>query len=229
MAMPKQYALLAGQPMVERTLSALQRVKRLTATLVVLAPQDASFESLMPDYGGPADWLVRDGGPQGQRRSGRTAPHDRGYFRLEREWRGHDVIELDMEMPVRLVEAHPLIKDGVGKVAVQRGPLIYGFEALDNLGKAAVELGEDPRLQVGERADLLGGVRVVTGQDADGKPVMAVPFYAMANREKTAQEVWVRQRGMKPGDAWWEGRLYRPAHKITVRSVAPGPTQKDGR
>jgi hypothetical protein len=51
----------------------------------------------------------------------------------------------------------------------------------------------------------------------------------MANREKTAQEVWVRQRGMKPGDAWWEGRLYRPAHKITVRSVAPGPTQKDGR
>ncbi len=154
---------------------------------------------------------------------------DRGYFRLEREWRGHDVIELDMEMPVRLVEAHPLIKDSVGKVAVQRGPLIYGFEALDNLGKAAVELGEDPRLQVGERADLLGGVRVVTGQDADGKPVMAVPFYAMANREKTAQEVWVRQRGMKPGDAWWEGRLYRPAHKITVRSVAPGPTQKDGR
>ena len=74
-----------------------------------------------------------------------------------------------------------------------------------------------------------GGVRVVTGQDADGKPVMAVPFYAMANREKTAQEVWVRQRGMKPGDAWWEGHLYRPAHKVTVKGVAPSPTEKDGR
>ncbi len=154
---------------------------------------------------------------------------DRGYFRLEREWHGDDVIELDMEMPVHLVEAHPLIKDCVGKVAVQRGPLIYGFEAMDNQGKATVELGASPRLQVEERAELLGGVRVVTGQDAEGKPVMAVPFYAMANREKTAQEVWVRQRGMKPGDAWWEGHLYRPAHKTTVKSVAPSPTEKDAR
>ena len=100
---------------------------------------------------------------------------------------------------------------------------------MDNQGKAAVELGDNPRFQVGERADLLGGVRVVTGQDAEGKPVMAVPFYAMANREKTAQEVWVRQRGMKPGDAWWEGHLYRPAHKTTTKSIAPSPTEKDAR
>ncbi len=70
---------------------------------------------------------------------------------------------------------------------------------------------------------------MVTGVDADGKPVMAVPFYAMANREKTAQEVWVRQRGMKPVDAWWEGHLYRTAHKVAVKSVAPSPTEKDGR
>ncbi len=154
---------------------------------------------------------------------------DRGYLRLEREWRGDDVVEFNMEMPVRLIEAHPLIKDCVGKAALQRGPLIYGFEGIDNHGKAALELGDSPRFEVEDRPDLLGGIRVVTGWDADGKPIMAVPFFAMANREKTSQEVWTVQRGLKPSDAWWEGRLYRDAHGTMTKSIAPSPTQKDAK
>ena len=154
---------------------------------------------------------------------------DRGYVRLEREWREKEAIEFNMEMPVRLMEAHPLIKDCAGKVALQRGPLIYGFEGMDNQGKAALELGDDPQFQVENRFDLLGGVRVVTGRDAEGKPIMAVPFYAMANRAKTVQEVWTLQRGLKPSDAWWEGRLYRNAHETMIKSVAPSPTEKDAK
>ena len=154
---------------------------------------------------------------------------DRGYIRLEREWRENDVIEFNMERPVRLMEAHPLIKDCAGKVALQRGPLIYGFEGMDNQGKAALELGDHPQFQVENRSNLLGGVRVVTGRDAEGKPIMAVPFFAMANRVKTAQEVWTIQRGLKPSDAWWEGRLYRKAHEAMIKSVAPSPTEKDAK
>ena len=49
---PKQYAPLAGKSMVAHTLAALARVERLTATLVVLAPQDADFERHAPEFSG---------------------------------------------------------------------------------------------------------------------------------------------------------------------------------
>lgn len=122
-----------------------------------------------------------------------------------------------------------MIKDCVGKVALQRGPLVYGFEGLDNHGKAAVELGAQPRLRVEPRGDLLGGVRVITGNDAEGREFVAIPFYAMANRAKSVQEVWVTQRQGKPSNAWWEGRLYRNANETMPEAIAPSPTEKDAR
>jgi 2-C-methyl-D-erythritol 4-phosphate cytidylyltransferase len=63
---PKQYALLDGQTMVARTLRALAAVPRLTATLVVLSPDDAQFELAVPGFaqGEQAlrQWLARSGG-----------------------------------------------------------------------------------------------------------------------------------------------------------------------
>ncbi|MBL9134731.1 MAG: glycoside hydrolase family 127 protein [Verrucomicrobiales bacterium] len=153
----------------------------------------------------------------------------RGYLRLEREWRDNEVIEFAMEMPVQLIEAHPMIRDCAGKVALQRGPLIYGFEGLDNDGKAAVELSDRPQFKVESRPELLGGIRVITGNDAEGRPIVAIPFYAMANRTNSVQEVWISQRGRTPSDAWWEGRLYRNANETKQAAVAPSPTEKDAR
>ena len=59
---PKQYHPVAGRPMVAHTLAALAAVPRLVATLVVLAPQDAQFESLLPDFQGERAWTARCGG-----------------------------------------------------------------------------------------------------------------------------------------------------------------------
>jgi 2-C-methyl-D-erythritol 4-phosphate cytidylyltransferase len=56
---PKQYALLAGRAVVAHTLSALQAVPRLAATLVVLSPEDTQFEQAVPDCGA---WVARSGG-----------------------------------------------------------------------------------------------------------------------------------------------------------------------
>ncbi|MGE5611093.1 MAG: glycoside hydrolase family 127 protein [Bacillota bacterium] len=136
--------------------------------------------------------------------------NERGYLRVERAWNAGDVIELAMEMPVQRMEAHPNIKDCVGKVALQRGPIIYGLEGVDNGGAVNVELGADPGFQVEHRAELLGGVDVIKGTAADGKAFVAIPFYAMANRGKSSQEVWIGQRGMKAKGDWWLGQLYRP-------------------
>ena len=59
---PKQYAPLAGQAMVAHTLAALARVTRLSATLVVLAPQDAQFEQHLPGFESERQWVARCGG-----------------------------------------------------------------------------------------------------------------------------------------------------------------------
>jgi 2-C-methyl-D-erythritol 4-phosphate cytidylyltransferase len=59
---PKQYALLAGRALVAHTLDALQRVPRLRATLVVLAPGDDAFERHVPGFAGERGWVARAGG-----------------------------------------------------------------------------------------------------------------------------------------------------------------------
>jgi 2-C-methyl-D-erythritol 4-phosphate cytidylyltransferase / 2-C-methyl-D-erythritol 2,4-cyclodiphosphate synthase len=59
---PKQYVQLAGRALVAHTLSALQRVPRLHAVLVMLAPDDKAFEREVPDFGGEHAWVVREGG-----------------------------------------------------------------------------------------------------------------------------------------------------------------------
>lgn len=59
---PKQYHTLAGQAVVAHTLAALAQVPRLTATLVVLAPQDDQFELAAPAFGGDRAWMARCGG-----------------------------------------------------------------------------------------------------------------------------------------------------------------------
>ncbi len=60
--LPKQYLALAGRAMVAHTLAALSQVSRIAATLVVLAPHDAQFESLVPAFRGGGCWLARCGG-----------------------------------------------------------------------------------------------------------------------------------------------------------------------
>jgi DUF1680 family protein len=145
-----------------------------------------------------------------------------GYFRLDGIWRAGEVVELTMDMPVRRMVAHRNIRDCRGKVALQRGPLVYGFEGLDNEGNPRVALGAQPGFQTEWRPDFLGGVTVIKGTTAEGKPFTAIPFYTLANRQKSAQEVWVEQRGLALDESWWEGRLYR-----TMEEVTPKP--KDGK
>jgi 2-C-methyl-D-erythritol 4-phosphate cytidylyltransferase len=59
---PKQYRMLAGRPLVAHTLAALAAVRRLAATLVVLAPDDAGFDAALPGFEGPRGWVSRRGG-----------------------------------------------------------------------------------------------------------------------------------------------------------------------
>jgi uncharacterized protein len=141
--------------------------------------------------------------------SGKVAPDDSGYWTFDREWNTGDSISLIMDMPVHRMMAHPNIAACRGKVAVQRGPLVYGFEGVDNDGTADIALGADPRLIAVHQPDLLGGVTVIRGVAASGEPIQAIPFFAMANRGNSTQEVWVKQENLAVTGDWWLGSLYR--------------------
>lgn len=119
------------------------------------------------------------------------------------------VVILDLDMPVVLVQAHPNVQACNGKIALQRGPLVYGFEGVDN-GETPLLLGVNSQFKIERHSDLLGNIVAIHTHFANGAPLMAIPFYTLANRQKSWQDVWVSQEGFVPFKGWWKGELYRP-------------------
>ena len=60
---------------------------------------------------------------------------EKGYCRIDREWKAGDAVELSMNMPVRRIKAHDAVKDDKGRLAVERGPVLYCAEGVDNGGR----------------------------------------------------------------------------------------------
>jgi len=138
----------------------------------------------------------------------------KGYARLGREWKQGDTIALDLPMAIRRIEAHPSVKADAGRVAVQRGPIVYCFEAVDNGGSVKdLVLASDPKFTAEHKSDLLGGVTVIHGLDRSGRTVTAIPYYAWDHRQPGEMIVWAGQEGKAndaAANASWQGKLYRP-------------------
>jgi DUF1680 family protein len=109
-----------------------------------------------------------------------------GYIDIDHEWHTGDIVELELPMLIRRVISHPNIVDNVGKVALERGPIVYAAEGIDNNGQALnIALSDDKSLETEHRSDLLNGVTVITGED-----FMAIPYYAWAHRGLSEMSVW---------------------------------------
>ncbi|MDY7108567.1 MAG: glycoside hydrolase family 127 protein [Planctomycetota bacterium] len=130
---------------------------------------------------------------------------ERGYARLRRTWRPGDEIVVDFPMPVRLVAAHEEVEADRGRLALERGPIVYCLEAVDNGGHVRnIRMPRDSDLEAEHRADLLGGVTVIEGdafalhqQQEDGPVVeeaiefTAIPYYAWDHRAAGEMTVWI--------------------------------------
>jgi DUF1680 family protein len=146
---------------------------------------------------------------------GKTIKADitRGYAAIEREWRDGDVVTLDLDMPVRLTRANPSVRQMIGRVAIERGPIVYCLEGADNpvepLDRIVLPL--DAVWRVEHRPKLLGGVtvlRTTARADDDAWPgglyaparatskrrmtITAVPYCVWDNRETGEMRVWLR-------------------------------------
>jgi len=111
----------------------------------------------------------------------------RGYVRLEREWAPGDTVSVRLPMKVRLVAAHEAVEADRGRLAIERGPLVYCVEGIDNGGRVGhVRIRRAARFTTEYRSGLLGGVTVIQW---DG--YMAVPYYAWSNRGEGPMAVWL--------------------------------------
>jgi hypothetical protein len=133
--------------------------------------------------------------------NGRSVPVrlDAGFARILRRWSPGDIVELDLPMPVRRVVAHEGVTADRGRAAIQRGPIVYAVEAVDNNGRVSnLALPLSVVLTHELRPSLLGGIGVVTGPglaaDAAGAhkvQVTAIPYFAWENRGKGEMAVWL--------------------------------------
>ena len=98
-------------------------------------------------------------------------------------------------MPARRIVAHEGVKDDEGRVAIQRGPLVYAVEGVDNGGHALdLVIPRSASLRSAFRADLLNGVEVISGQAEGGRAFLAIPYYAWNNRGQGEMSVWIKEK-----------------------------------
>jgi len=124
--------------------------------------------------------------------NGQAVPLDirDGYARVRRTWKNGDTAQLSLPMPVRRVIANDAVAEDRGRVAIQRGPVVYAVEGVDN-GDRVFELvlPDEAVLKAEFRPDLLNGVVAVGGDAAN--PILAVPYHVWANRGGGQMLVWL--------------------------------------
>ena len=122
---------------------------------------------------------------------------ENGFVRLRRIWRPGDTVELNLPMPVRLVVSHPNVKENSGKIALERGPLVYCVEGVDHGGKALdLMLSGSPEFFAEYDPDLLKGIVVIKGKallDGKEQTLTAIPYFAWSHRGVGEMTVWINK------------------------------------
>lgn len=137
-----------------------------------------------------------------------------GYATINRVWKNDDTVELLFKMPVLRIKANPMVRENVGKVAIQRGPIVYCIEEADNgANLQEIVLPKEAELKVEFDSELLGGVVVITADaerishtswgdelykanaqiESYPQKIKFIPYYAWANRNVGEMAVWVRE------------------------------------
>ena len=131
---------------------------------------------------------------KGKTREILTTGNGGNYFTVQFPAGESFTINIRMDMTPRRIVANPYVAANRGRVAIQRGPLVYCFEQCDNsIGVDKIVLAKDADFRYEFKPDLLGGVGVIKCKNIDGKELTAVPYYAWDHRESGKMAVWVRQ------------------------------------
>ncbi len=132
-----------------------------------------------------------------------------GYAMIRRKWKTGDTLHLALPMEIRRVISHPAVSANSGRVALERGPLVYCIEWPDTeTGKVRnLLLPDEAVLSTEFRPDLLNGVQIIRGRATALKMAAdettridqvqefsAIPYYAWAHRGKGEMSVWLARQ-----------------------------------
>ena len=138
---------------------------------------------------------------------------EKGYARIRRKWRNGERVELLLPMPIERVRTHPEVRAAAGKVAIQRGTILYCLEEVDNgPNLAQIGLPKEAELTVESKDPSLDGAVVIRGVGlraetpswgaalyAPGEcerkqvAITAVPYYTWGNRKPGEMAVWISE------------------------------------
>ena len=138
-------------------------------------------------------------------KSSSAVPDRFGYVTIDRVWKSGDTIEIEFPVEVRRVVADTRVREDRGRVAIERGPIVYCAEWPDCEGGRVFDLLVD---QLGEeqiprsaRDDSINATaRSVTNPAAPPRAVRLIPYHLWANRGAGEMSVWLATRELAPGD-----------------------------
>lgn len=185
---------------------------KVTIEVQPASPAEFTLFLRIPEWSARTQVAV-NGAPAAGARAG-------AYLPLRRQWKAGDTVSLSFDVSPRLTAANPRVRDSFGRLAVERGPLVYAMEEIDQKGAGSLfDLRLDlaagrPRFSERYLPDKLGGIvelrhpGIEITPPSAGRPLyepfrptakaqglarelVLIPYYAFANREPTAMAVWI--------------------------------------
>jgi hypothetical protein len=115
------------------------------------------------------------------------------WMRLSHRFNQNDEIELNFDMPIRLIKQDKRLAKCGGKYAVARGPIVYCLENVDNSVDIMSVKVSPESLQAVYDPILLDGTWTIQGTNEHGEAVTFIPYMLWANRGKSKMTVFVSQ------------------------------------
>lgn len=174
-----------------------------------------------------------------------TSTIEKGYFSINRIWKKGDKVEIHFDMEPRTVKAHPLVEADRGKVAVERGPIVYCAEWPDNdFSVLNTILGKKPTFTVEQKPDLLKGITELKTDaqilsynqqgsiDVKNVKLTLIPYYAWAHRGSGEMAVWLpnelsASRPLSQPTAASESKVDASHRVKAIAAINDGLTPKD--
>ena len=124
--------------------------------------------------------------------NGQTVPYttEKGYALVNRSWNPGDVVSYSIPMSIRRVQTNEKVADNLGKVALERGPMVYCLEGIDNDPQMMkLTLSDTALLTATFNPEKLSGVVTISGDallsegvKTSNKSITAIPYFAWNNR-----------------------------------------------
>lgn len=174
-----------------------------------------------------------------------TSTLQKGYFSINRIWKKGDQVEVHFDMQPRMVKANEAVEADRGKVAIERGPIVYCAEWADNdFNIFSVIFNKKSSFDVQENQDLLYGINSIQTQaqalsyEGDGKLITKevklklIPYYAWAHRGSGDMAVWLSTdlgvvRPAMPPTVASESKIGASHNAKNIKAISDGLLPKD--